>query len=104
MADQTEFRGRILTETGRFFLESGGIYVELVPADATAGSALLGLVGTIARVSGVQQAAQVLNARQSSTPESAETQEAATDPALLELLRVAQNPPPTLQTAVGRLG
>lgn len=104
MPAQTEFRGRIGAGEGKLFLEAGGIRAELVPADAAAAAALGALVGVTAPVIGVQEGARILGAKPRPVLEAADVQEGGPDPALLDLLPLAHNPPPPLQQALNQLG
>jgi len=92
------FVGKITTDGQKTFLESGGIRVELVGADANATVELGQLRGLVVRVSGQQDGARIVGAHVSPVLESA--QQGGPDPALAELLPLAKDPPPALEQAL----
>ncbi len=97
-----EFRGTILVQSVRFFLESGGIRVEVIPADAQTGAALQNLNGVTTRILGEQQEARIVDAQIAPQMESAPA--ATSDPALAALLPLARNPPDALKNAIAAAG
>ena len=98
-----EFQGRINVDQEHMFLEAGGIRVELIGDNEQAAAVLRGLDGVVARISGEQEGAQIRYARLAPVAEAV-VEEESVDPALAQLLPLAQNPPAVLKDAMTQAG
>ncbi len=92
------FRGKLAAEGQRLVLDAGGVRVDVIPADRQSAAVVRDLAGAMITLNGVQEGSRILHAQLPIVAESAE--EPGADPELVELLRLAENPPAMLRAAM----